>query len=606
MIEALNCAHSIRKLSNTRFFLSACILVLVGLLVYAAWSQGSLQWNYRLHFPYRDMVVITMNLDANPTPSLNDLFRMNSANEHRMILPYYFYLWDRNYFAASGELLYRAIYIFNAVLIMSLLWSAAHLQSKLRTPYVVLFVASVVYWFFAGFNWDNLTWQVQVNVMSCLAYLSVALILSSLVSTADDSERRIARDAPLAALVGVLCLAATYSFGAGLVGWPVIMAHAIATRWRLAPLMIFGAFAAFTIGSYGYWYFMIANFEGNAFHTSFGSALGHPVRLAIFVLDVLAWPPSFMFEGLLQHRFARWLMLAVSLGAFALAVSWVILIYFARLRYGRKVRPASFHAAMLVVVALGMTLLAALSRSGAMSGSAQSRYGVFASIFWCALVGLLLLELRDALARRCLVAFAILTVIMAYAPSRLYERVISDTDQKVFQAGVLATLGLEADEAGILGISTTNPAVFTMWRAPRVGGPTYAEREPFKWIGHSLADLPQARTSDCLGEAEVESLEGEPRLLTVGGWIVGSTVEADIRWILLADDADVVVGAGKPGLPSPDVLDRLDAIATKAASGPADYARFEIVAAADPQKPLFVWGIDSRGNACPVGSVKRG
>ena len=318
------------------------------------------------------------------------------------------------------------------------------------------------------------------------------------------------RDASLAALAGVFCLAASYSFGAGLVGWPVIITHAVVKRWRLAPLMIFGAFAAFTIGSYAYWYVAIANFEGERFHTSLGSALGHPVRLAMFVLNVLAWPPSLMFEGLFPQRFSRWLMLAVSLGACALAVARVALIYLPRLGYVARghVRPVSFYAAMLVVAALGKTVLAGLSRSGAISGFARSSYGVDASIFWCALVALLLLELRGGPAKRCLVAFAIVTVLMAYAPSRLYEREITERDQQMYQGGVLATLGLDFPTPPSL--SGQDPELFAMWRAPRSGGP-YAEREPFKWIGHSIIELPSALApGHCVGQVDsIRTLEGE-------------------------------------------------------------------------------------------------
>jgi hypothetical protein len=153
-----------------------------------------------------------------------------------------------------------------------------------------------------------------------------------------------------------------------------------------------------------------------------------------------------------------------------------------------------------------------------------------------------------------------------------------------------------------------DPNLFTMWRAARVGGPSYAEREPFKWIGHSLASLPQTTApGHCVGEADsVTSLEGEPRILNVGGWVVASAIDADLRWVLLADDGDFVVGAGKPGLPSPDVPSRLKAAAIKAPSWPVHHARFEIVAAVDPEKSLFLWGVDSAGNACRVSAVKRG
>lgn len=604
MTDVMHSDSAVEKNRKFIFIPSVVILVFIGLLIFAIWSQVFLQWEHRFRFPWADFAAVTKALDANPTPTLADLYKMLSFNEHRIVIAYYFYLLDRNYFESSSNFLFFAIYFFNMTLVASLLWPVLYMRRKFSALHLTLFAISVIYWFFAAFNWENLTFQIQVCQTGCLAFLSLGSLIASQVSVFNDSERSAGRDSLLAAITGVAGLLATYFFGAGLIIWPLIFAHAIVTRWRPGPLIIFGAFGVFAIGTYAYWYLAIANFEGEAFHTPFGSAVSHPMRLAIFVLNVLAWPPSLMFEGILPPRLGRWIMIAVSLAGCAVAFVRIFLIYVGSLGFvpRPRVSPVLFFAAMLVVSALGMSLLAGIIRSGAMSGFGRSSYGVMGSIFWCGLLVLLLLDLQSDLARKCLVGFAIVTVFMAYTPWRLYEQNITERDQKMYQAGVLATFGL--DLAQMPSLSVRDP--IAMWRWPRSGG-SYAEREPFKWIGHSLADLPRSLAADhCIGQADsVRVLEGEPTILTVGGWSVISASDNRVHWVLLADDNDFVVGAGKPGLASPDVPGHLEGTAVITPARATSHARFEIAAVADPGKPLFLWIVDSHGKACRVGHVMR-
>ena len=577
------------------------VLSLAAFLAYLAYTQAVLQWSYRFRFPYLDMEMVTEALDANPSPRLLDLYRMLNSNEHRIVLAYYWYLWDRNYFGASGELLYRAIYAFNGLLVLTFLWPALYLRRKLGIAPTALFVTAVTYWFFAAFNWENLTFSIQVCEISCLAYMSLGLLLSTFIG----GESSPTRDALLATLAGALCLVASYSFGMGLVSWPVIAIHAVLTRWRLTPLLIFGAFAAFTLGTYAYWYVAIANFASDPWHTSVSSALGHPIRLVVFVLNVLAWPPSLTFEGVLSQRFGRLLMLAASLGGIALAAIQITLLYLARSGFvaWRQVRPASFHAAMLVIAALGIAALAGVTRSGVLSGFGRSSYGVVASMFWCGLVALFVLELHTAAARRCLIVFAIFTAVMGYVPSRLFQHEIAARDQELYQAGVLATLNINfyPDQPYLAGQS---PEFFEMWHRSRSPAPSYAEREPFKWLGHSVPDLLQSSAASCLGEVEgVSPTEHDPGVLSVTGWAVVTAKSATLRWVLVADDNNIVVGAGKPGLPSPDVPGQLKAADLNALPEGIHDARFNAFAVADPGRHLALWAIDSEGRPCRIGPV---
>src|SRR5262249_12478469 len=150
---------------------------------------------------------------------------------------------------------------------------------------------------------------------------------------------------------------------------------------------------------------------------------------------------------------------------------------------------------------------------------------------------------------RCVLAFGILTAIMAYIPAQRYEYSIAERDQRMYQAGVLATLLLDFWPK-TPSLYWGSSEIYRVWHRPRPPNPSYAEREPFKWIGHSLLHL-RATTgaTRCLGHVDtIDVLEGDPRVLRLDGWALVAGNGDYLRWVLIGDDNDVGVGAGKPGL----------------------------------------------------------
>ena len=105
----------------------------------------------------------------------------------------------------------------------------------------------------------------------------------------------------------------------------------------------------------------------------------------------------------------------------------------------------------MVVAALGIALMIGLARVGWYHSYGKSRYGVVSSIFASGLLTLLVLELTGIFANISIVVFGILTAIMGYVCWQQYEQIIAERDQKLYQAGVLATyrFGFLAKDASL-------------------------------------------------------------------------------------------------------------------------------------------------------------
>jgi hypothetical protein len=114
------------RLNPTTALLSIFALLTVFAIAYLMIRQTILQWEHRIKFPFWDMGYVVSFLDDKPSPSLADLFWTFRDNEHRPIVSFSFYLWDRNRYGHSGELLYRAIMIANVdsryAVVASLFW----------------------------------------------------------------------------------------------------------------------------------------------------------------------------------------------------------------------------------------------------------------------------------------------------------------------------------------------------------------------------------------------------------------------------------------------------------------------------------------------------
>jgi hypothetical protein len=296
----------------------------------------------------------------------------------------------------------------------------------------------------------------------------------------------------------------------------------------------------------------------------------------------------------------------VVLGGCGLAAACIGRIYLTQLGYvaERAIRVFSFHAALMVLAALSIALMIGLARVGWYHSYGESRYGVVSSIFACGLLTLLVLELRGIFANISIFVFGMFTAIMGFVCWQQYEQIIAERDQRLYQAGVLATYRLDFAQMPSL---LRSPDLYQVWHRSRTPDPSFAEREPFKWIGHSLSELPEEDLSlRCLGQVgSVVPSEEDSRLIILEGWAVVAAADDRLRWVLVSEADDYVIGAGRPGLPSTEVRNHLKAAGLPVFSTQAANAKFQIAAFVRSGKPLVLRGVTSDGKTCRVSAVRR-
>jgi hypothetical protein len=481
---------------------TALALGMAAALFYLAIHQAVLQWEFRIPFPYWDMFGVISFLDQFPQPNILDLYHRFPDNEHRPIVPFLFYLWDRNSYGDSGAVLYPAIMASSALLAASLSGVLA-VRGKLSAALKVLFAAIIVLSFFSILNFENLTWQKQIHEVLSLTFLSFGLLAAAFVSTRADSNRRVAVDCALALLSGICCLAATYSFGLGLTAWPAVLVHGLLTRWRLAPLLTFAAVTAFAIVTYSLTYTVLE------YHTNPIEAVRQPLQLALYILHLIETP----VQPLTSMN-----TLAATL---AVILSIVLTLHFYLsppkkqvVRFGNIV---TSHAAMLIVAALCMALMVAFGRLTVGSGGIAPRYAVIAFVFWCALLILLVMTLRRRIATAIVLISGLLALGVGYLPQRNYEMMLRQREQDLYRAGVMATYRLH-NWPNFPALHPGAQSLDKIWHEPRSPFQSFAKREPFGWIGANISELPPAPDSGrCFGFVEaITPLTEAPRVVSLG------------------------------------------------------------------------------------------
>jgi hypothetical protein len=568
-------------------------------LAYLTVNQALLQWHYRMRLPVWDMINIISLLDGNPSRSVNFLYHAVRDNEHRPIVSFLFYLWDRNYFHDSGELLYAAIFLANSLLVASLLGILVAMRDAMSLAYRVLLGVTVTLNFFAIFHYENLTWQKQIHEISCMLFLSVGLLFSAMVSNRDDAKRNNETDTLFVVLSGVLCLAATYSFGFGIVTWPVVIVHALLRGWKPWPLAVFAAIAVFAVVSYALTYIVLGQ------HTNPVSAISDPIGMIVYALHVIGAPFYYIFEDRSSVGVVAGLTSFVGLIGFIVAGVWIGLLYLARKRdpIPLQLRFISFHASMLICASVGMAILVALGRLTVNIGF-ESRYAIVGSLFWTSLLLLLVSSLRRRAANFTILVFGGVALAAAYLPAQRYETKLRVQEQTIYQAGVLATYRL-AFWPRMPALHPDPATLFQVWFAQRAGG-SFSQREPFKWIGNSILNLPPAPVSSrCLAYIEaVTRLDEDSRVAKVAGMAFIASKDTRLRWIVITDESGNGVGVGVPGLKRIDARNHFNELGIDENFDGQNSSGFEIAIVNEPGEKIQLWGIDLEGRACRLSDLK--
>jgi hypothetical protein len=582
------------KISGSRLLLHAVLIVVAGLLAFLSVAQALLQWKLKTPFPYWDMVSIVSFLDDNPSRSIVDLYRSVRDNEHRPIASFAFFLMDRNVYGDSGYFLYRSIFAAETITVLCFLLVLLRLRRQIIWSSRLTAAALLIYLFFSVMHFENLTWQKQIHEVSCITLLSLGVLAAAAVSTCADICRSERFDVAAAAASGALCLLASYSFAFGLVAWPVVGAHAALTRWRCAPLIVYATFAVFTIVTYALTYTILPH------HTDPTSAILKPLRIADYSLTLIGMMSFNLLKDMNLDMLARPAAHAISVIAIGVAFYQMRNLYLlptcVTLERGRPV--VGFYSAMVVVIALGMTVMIALGRI-TINGGGDSRYAIVGAMFWSGLLVLIMSTAPPKVVSACILVFGVAAASAGVLMASRYEHLLRTRHQEMFQAATLATLGQHLWPQAPALYPEPGP-LNRVWTRPRWPFRSFAERAPFGWIGVSMRQIPPAPASSrCLGHIDaVSPVGGQGHMVKLSGWGFIAADDTGLEWVLATNTEEVAIGAGVAGLSRPDVRSAFARSGVSQNPQHQLYSGFEIVAAAPPGAKVLIWGIDKAGRAC--------
>jgi hypothetical protein len=318
-------------------------------------------------------------------------------NEHRPVFPRAFLFglayvthWD------TRVELYVNFALAVATFAVLVLWMRRTLD---RTPFVIAsIVASVV--FFSLVQWENWLWGLQMEWF--LSNLAAVGALWALTVTVDRSPRR-------GLLIGAGCaLVATFSFGQGLLLWPVGLALLILRRrpWRTWAVLSVATPVVY-----------FANWHEVAGHPSRSLFLEHPLQFADFVL-------RYLWRGLAVSTATGRLVGGAMLVAFLAAAAYVV----ARRHDAALVNRSALWLGTGLYM-LGAAVITAISRLGVgVEYAAQSRYMTAGALLAIATMALLFTIARSdhiaahpitpAVRRAAMAAVAIPLLLAAIVNSR--------------------------------------------------------------------------------------------------------------------------------------------------------------------------------------------
>lgn len=505
------------------------------------------------------------------------------ANEHRIVLPGLLFYLDLMAFNGRGTLLtvlVLAAQIGGALCLAAPLWSG----NPVSRPVALVMTGFSLVLMMWLIHAENFFWPFQFHTVFCNFAMLVALL-----AFGRFLSRASATGVPWAALLGGV--AATFSFGNGIVIWPVLLLLALAARVRPLVVLAILAVAAGSIGLYTSGLKLVGYPHANPVQS-----LGYPVKVADYVLFFLGKPLLPTVAGVGGSRLAYAPQLFATAVALVVAAGLVVRHIF----ISGPARPfgGMFFTGVLLL-SVGSAVQTALGRINfGPSQALASRYAPFAIMFWLSLAGSLTLLLARTPPRRpavvtlwCLglAAASVLTVPSHLKLARIWEPVQTNVR--------LAAMSLVTGVVDTRQISLVFPAperVLEVARHLKAGRKSVFGQPETDLLDAALTPRHMiVDASSCRGEVEVVTIlpDGGARLR---GWAWDRRAKRPAARVLLLDQEGRVRGLGFTGLLRPDIsgLHRNRRMLT---AGWAGYAR-----GASPGAVAYAILADGR-SACPLG-----
>lgn len=482
-----------------------------------------------------------------PLQHLSRLFEAH--NEHRIVLPTFFFVLDGLLFGGRNVFSLFVIQLIQAFHAILLIWLLR--KGGVQGPHLTIGGALIVALLFSGAQIENFYWGFQVQFVAVFFLATLCLCVSVFAPS------RIRYDI----LAAVLALGAAFSLSAGLLAAPAaaLAAFLSGRGWRrvgvLAAAALFSAFIYFS------------GYEPNPGHSDPGSSLAHPVEVFYYALVYIgapfgdaiakgplaeAWPT--LADPVIASKYVG----ALGIGAFGFLAPVTV--------FKLKSRSGLVLAGICGVIVFA-AVLTGLGRwqLGAQQAMA-SRYATPVLIFWSGLYSLVAvsaLPFEFRFRKAVLLgwgAAGIAAVIVLAGNWRSWTDLAEAQGARLHQAESAVLVGV--NDAQIL--TTIYPA------SERVLAQAYVlasarlsifDREEFGWLGRSLSDLDVEWFEACVGSIDLKAaINGDQAQIRAEGWAWNWEARAAVGRVLLADEAGTIVGVGYGGRARPDVMDALDGV----------------------------------------------
>jgi len=510
-------------------------------------------------------------------------------NEHRLTIPGLFFLIDYRWFSARNGFLIVISLLFQlacTVLLILPVWWAPAVPKQVRFIFSGMTII-LMFWFIQG---EDLFYPYQLQIASAdLGVLTAACFLS-----------RAATDGRITTATWIAVLGAatwaTFSFGSGMVIWPVVLGLGVLARVPKRLLIIAGiAFLCV----------MVLYFAD--YHTPPGSdspmrLIMQPVQVAHYMTVFLGLP--FFGAGAQNVRFITYVG-PYMFAALGVLTALGIILRLVRKKPGTRTRPDVMYGST-IVFCLGAAFLAAMARSNyGVDQALSGRYAPMSLIFWISLAGVLTIEISEREGDGGL-GRVVWAGVMAIASVLTFSSHIEMGDYMALrsqrQAEAALSIAVGVPDSSRVDQELASLHLVTLvdeFSTPFFHHSLLAFPEA-RWLGTPLQDhFHQVPGNQCLGSLDLvntipNSLAGGVRVI---GWAWDAKERRVPSRIWITDSTGIIRGLGLLNEPRLDVATAYHT----AGMGQAGWVAYSRV---PPGAALFTAYAQLRdGNAvCPVGS----
>ena len=471
-------------------------------------------------------------------------------NEHRLAVPGLLYFLDHRYFGGTNTFLIIASILIQIGCIVFLIvpvWRQSSIAKPMRYA-------------FSGFVVITMLWFIQaVNFIYpfslCLSCSNLGILVAlHLFSRVVDQENLQAR-LPIGLMLGVITCGfwATFSYGHGILIWPVLLVAGLAVRLRPCSLSIL--LAAF-IGVLGIYFF---HYKTPVIHAGpLESLVQRPVLVAHYIVLMMGLPffgPGTPDVTVLRHVGSYVFTLA------GLLTAGVLLLRFVFIKGARSSREEVIYCS-LMLLAIGAAFITALGRSQfPLSQALSDRYAPVPLLFWISLAALVTADLsrweqQGGMGRAIWCAVIIMASISTLSTQLPMGQYVATRERGQAAAAISLTVGVA--DARRVGEELT--------RLDRV---SLVDRRATSYLGHSLFYRPEAQllgtplldhfqvapAGACLGFVDTVNLipKSSPPGTRLYGWAWNVRQRRDPSRIWVVDDKLMIRGLGITHVRRPDV-----------------------------------------------------